>query len=1753
MPLQEIKSKIDERVKKHAALVLDESGLDGAVLGKILENVPGRQLVIHQPEVSDIRNQGFSISGRCEATWPLVGLPSSPLQLEAITVELSESNGSLDAACRLAGTLGAARLPVSVQPDPAGGWSLTLSEDGHGSQTIAHLLPLALGGMDIGGLEHLLADDTFQTAAIDSFDIRFDARRAKPTYSTLQVGLPRPWEIAPGILAIQPGCRAEFYTVHVPVSGDLALTSIGGAINGSFVLGGKTFDIEIRLGDSELCEIEIKPEAEFPAAADLASLAGGPALGQLVHNSLSAWGFDAFRISRTAIGFDPVDKSIAYVTVDGHLTIAQTAFDLSLWLPEFGLAGRLTEGEHLTLGQLLERVAIPGANLPDVTISDLVLSADPKNNTYALQVRVDDPLQLAPAAGLPTLSIQEVELELAIDPAGGGTGRFRGIADIAGVEVELSGALTESLALSGTIPRLRLTGLFDALLAKARLPADLPDVEFSDLQFSLSPATGALVLRGRADGRWKFPSSDSGLVVSRIDVALDRTVEESRTATAIKITISGEDAAPVAEGLTIQNFSLAFSLDRDGQWSLTGDVHAMLFDTGITLNAGYAEAADMKVIRLSGAGTQSLTVLDLAGICRLDISHLTVEIGKNAADGQPDAATFDVAADGRIAVAGAFDFSGRLTLYHRAGDAAGLAFQPDRAVATIPLAGQIAEGAPPTVEIEIGEFTVGRRKPPGGSGKSWILEASATAQLQHIPTVVQNYLPREKLSGRFCADGQTVVLHLTWPSVAQPRFPEVALELTDAQRLSLGRPALEVKEIEVALGAEARFIQKMTVSSIGGFNKILGVDTSGRANYDFLNDRFDIDLTIARKPGIMLRSSPFRPLKLYEKDGRIGWDLDLGDYGLFHVQIPAFSFAGGCWEASGGLQVEGDVKLPLGPLKFILRQAGLPDDIVDFMPAAIALKDVNLADERYLEDLRQVLGSNTGEFVDRLFDVLQQLQRQFNQMPDDFIEYADLHLPRAIALDIGMNPAGSFHFKLSTGDGRPLRVMLPMLGPLPGLMGVTVYRLAAGMTSGGALVLLEIDGNIDFFDLPAITAALADPQQTRHLRNRIICRDTLAVLPTAAPAPMPLFYSQLAWELNNILGMQIGLHWSFPQPEGGLFAFIGLFDRLRQFFCDPGYLLHTQGFPAGLQLKLAIGPNFLSLPPYLGGGILGLQEDLDPLDVDECIALLLDAFKTGNPGYLIQAIPLKVGDRWIRVGDQAIRFGPLSLSAAWCITTEEEFVRYVLPETQQANKLPPAISEGVLDALPAKRAETAPDGGFIVLLMGGAGMGPFKAQTQFGLAVTRSAGFETGFRLHMDAGIVALTLGGRIQADGKKVAVDGQLALTLTDRTLIDFAGRIAVSETAFEAAVSMTVTPVFKITGILTIGQNGVALGGTIGWEYGPQDAMTCRGTALFSDEGMKLSGVGEIFGVAATFRVTAPGEIGGSGFSSRIELDLPDFRRQFDQLLKADAQAARREIDRAGRDLSGALDGLQEVDWNVDSLRNTLITVCDTAIAETETRVGKLPTRFYKTVSVTILGKKIEKRVRVPGVNPREEARKKAPASIERVKRLKAAAATDDRQKLAAAISQALDELVRHKSLTVYGRTVTVISAATVTQIETVRDNIHSWVNLLPERESGVRLSEEKLAELKNGVNGALGEIGEAIEQEMLAGVPRLTAVWFESDLQSIRKTSQIVRVNIQRSSQAPPREYHIDLDFTDPARSTAGLYKLFRDGYIFSCETW
>ena len=76
----------------------------------------------------------------------------------------------------------------------------------------------------------------------------------------------------------------------------------------------------------------------------------------------------------------------------------------------------------------------------------------------------------------------------------------------------------------------------------------------------------------------------------------------------------------------------------------------------------------------------------------------------------------------------------------------------------------IPEHPQPLIQLEIGDFTIGRDLSPGGTGKHWIFEAAAAVQLQNIPPVVQKVFPAEKLNGSFYADGQNTALAITSPS-----------------------------------------------------------------------------------------------------------------------------------------------------------------------------------------------------------------------------------------------------------------------------------------------------------------------------------------------------------------------------------------------------------------------------------------------------------------------------------------------------------------------------------------------------------------------------------------------------------------------------------------------------------------------------------------------------------------------------------------------------------------------------------------------------------------------------------------------------------------------------------------------------------------------------------------------------------------------------------------------------------------------------
>lgn len=1755
MSLQELKSKLDQIAKGRSTLVVDETDLDSAEFRQILGNLPGRQLTIQEPAVSDIHDDAFTVSGRYSDAWIVTGIPPRHFAIDDITLTLSESNGRADFTCRLTGTVGASRLPVEITMSPEGGWQAALyNDEGGDPPSFGSLLSLASGGVGIDGLVPLLENDAFKAVSVVRFEIQFDGHQTAPTYINLMVTLNRPWDVMPGLVAVEKDFSAEFYSMHAPVSGDLALTSIGGIINGSIALGAQAYDMTISLNDAEKWEIRIKPDNGFPELADLASLAGGDGLKQLVHGSLSAWGFEGFVISAIAIGFDPVEKAIDYVSVDGRLTIAQAVLDISVGLPEFGLSGRLAKGNLLHLGQLLERFAIPVGSLADLTVSDLFLSADPNNSSYILQVRIDEALPFAPIPGIPALTMQDVALQLAIDPAGGNSGLFSGLYSIAGVEVELTGRLDDVFELSGTIGRLGLTDLFSALLKKTAPPVDLPDVEFSDLQFSLTPATGALALNGSASGRWYFPAAESGMVVTRVDFALNRTVSEATAATACQITIRGDEPGAIADGLAVNSFSLTFNLDRGNKWSLAGDIHAALFDADISLKAGYAQTAGTKVVRLSADYSEPLNVVDLEGIATLSISDMAVEIGKTVGGGQT-ASTFDLVANGRIAVDHAFDFNGLLQLYHQNDGVSGLAFKPDSAVATISLPVGIPEHSNPLITIEVDEFRIGRGVSQSGTGKDWIFEASADMQLQNIPQVVQSVFPEEKLNGSFYADRQTVVLRTDLPSTLQPQFPELALKFANNYQLSLGRPGMSVTRIELHLGDEPELVEQLHVTLPGSLNYLFGGRPDGTPNQVLFNASFDLSLSMGRRLRLYPITSPLKPLEFYEEHGKTWTDWNFGALGRYSFQVPEFSLDKGRWQASVGFQRRTEIAIPLTPLKFALRESGISEAFLSILPDAIPIRGVDLRKDGFYDWVKDTLGDDVlGRIDPNAADILKGLadimQTGMERLPAKMQEYFDLKIPESALLDMVVDSVGGgtqVGFRI-LDDDPPLKLLFPMMLGFPEIVGVTIRGFSFGQKASGGLIQLELDGHVDRFDMLSLTAALATGGG-EQLSNRYIFDRMQALIPSGLPVLVPLFYNHLGFEYRDLLGLEMQAHWHFPDPEPGLPDYLLLINSLVDFLTDPAYLLHEKGLPDGLRPILTIGENYLRLPAFLGGQTVGPTEALPALDAGDSVARFLDFLKTGNAGYAITAIPLRHEDTWIRIGSREIHFGPLVIGMSWCITTDEEFVDVLLPASKQHDNLPLSFDEAVLESLPTEGGEDSYQKGFIILLMGNVDLGRLVGlRTEFGIAVTAKGGFETGFRMAGEIGrTLSLAISGKIQAIEERVTVKGSTGLYWNDQALITASGRITVGDTALEVEIKIELTPFFCVEGLLVIGKQGLSMDGRAAWGHGADGPQQGIGASVaFSRDGMTICFEMRLIGFDAQVTVRVPGDGDNSLFAAAVAIK-PDvamqesFARDLTSLAKSISESS---VDQVYNDLQNVISEVESLEISVAGLREWLPPLCDRIIASI-TRTMNDNTNGWKR----------------PGRAP---AHKKAKPYIQRLTTLRNVSKSASNRDFRPRLQAALLDIVNHNHLNVtvgipavrwkknrlgipypvyYTKQVSVYRQDLMDdrQLADLREAI-GWVDALPGKED-LKIETQEIYDRLPDRDKLLSQIGRGIEQGVEGALPQVESIAFHTSLELLDLSDLEVTVCYRHGGKQLTAKTTLDL--TNPDKSTQQLIDAFGSG--------
>jgi hypothetical protein len=976
-----------------------------------------------------------------------------------------------------------------------------------------------------------------------------------------------------------------------------------------------------------------------------------------------------------------------------------------------------------------------------------------------LSSRLSAMLPIAHIPGATWLSLENVQLELNLSAGTNQvTGTIAGILrseNIDAIDVILTIDAATETTWQTEISRLRLSAIAQTFLAGVSRPAELPDFELTMIGISITPATGMFALQATTSTQWDFGTGSDELGV-QVALMVNRTAMSGTSQIDASLSIIGEGPLAIANELALSNFSLNFTLEG-GDWSLSGEVVAELFEQMLRLSAAYHQMNDTRTFMLMTTTTAEL--VNVTGVGSFSITGLAIALNRQFIEGQTTAtSTWQVSADGAMRVDSVFDFQGNLTLA-REEETARLVFMPNQATVTIPL--------PPdqrsSMNLEFGGISIVRRNPDPSTPNrtAWMFAASVSLTFSGWHPSVQRVLP-DRINATFTADNDSV--RLSAERVVAPfDFAIPDIEIDNNTRIPLGTARIDVSDLAILFANEIELSARIGVGLPENLNNLFGREADGTPTIRFFNT-FDprqpedtvvqLELAINAVSGIRLtpRTSIITAVRLQEENGETFWYLELGGFGEVKFRVPIFSYDSttSSFRASGGFEVVQDLSLPLTPAKLLLNATGL-NPIADTLPDGVPLQPIQILDNQgnfRVDELVSILNRVSGaELPDEVMQALRVIGDRLDQLPDSFRQYLNIQIPDSFFFDIAVTPTGEVRLEARVNEGDPpIRFLFsdptfPNLNPIPSISGIELRSLSFGTLSGGSLFLLEVDANVDQFDLLTLAGALLLPDNdsiplpnSRELHRRLILHKLfmLIVYQTGIPIPIPMFYDEIGIEYLGLEGVNFETHAQFPMPSLNLAEVGQILSNFRQFFSDHNFLLNPDDAPTDVNLRftLPLSGNFLQLPEYLGSQRLGSTASGIEIDAYRNLANLLNGLKTLSVNRLIQAMPLEY-----RVNSVGLDFGPAAMNAGWLITTPDEFRQIATQAASRQmvyNQLGFANDQqanAALAVIPTPRGSRN-DEGLVVLMRGNWNVtNVAMLDAVFGLAASGSEGFVTGFRI----------------------------------------------------------------------------------------------------------------------------------------------------------------------------------------------------------------------------------------------------------------------------------------------------------------------------------------------------------------------------------------------------------------------------------------
>ncbi len=340
--------------------------------------------------------------------------------------------------------------------------------------------------------------------------------------------------------------KGNFENIPLPGLSDIAKFFGGSDLTGAFPIG-----LDQAIKNLSLTDFEILYIPQDKRVALISQKLISKSTWEIIPPNLSIREMELFLSV-----LEPMDQSKRDVNghIRGIILIGDVRVDIGI--SKFGggdiWALRVGYGERIPLPSISEILLLAGGgdmagaipeellNLGKITLNDLDVqfdSAKKSISSFSIALAAYDAWQIP---GISDFAIKDLNFYLEMEnPADEAQrridGNITGTMDICSTDVNISGNISDTFVLTTRIPQLSLSAIINQFMQGFSFPASVPDLEFADLDLSITPKTGEFSFSGISSTPWALPLGFETAEISDVYLSLNRTAE-----TAGQRTVSGE-------------------------------------------------------------------------------------------------------------------------------------------------------------------------------------------------------------------------------------------------------------------------------------------------------------------------------------------------------------------------------------------------------------------------------------------------------------------------------------------------------------------------------------------------------------------------------------------------------------------------------------------------------------------------------------------------------------------------------------------------------------------------------------------------------------------------------------------------------------------------------------------------------------------------------------------------------------------------------------------------------------------------------------------------------------------------------------------------------------------------------------------------------------------------------------------------------------------------------------------------------------